>query len=173
MQGQEKPEGEYRPSVLIRSLHNLIGRYLSVTTPQEARSLSGANMQIIVFLDKHPDEEIFQNDIERRFSITRSTASRVLGLMESKGLIERRSVERDARLKRIVLTDQAKSIAHQLEDNADQLEDKLFEGFSAEERRMFIDQLLAMKRNLLESGKIGAECARQVKDHEEERKRYE
>ena len=75
------------PSVAIRSLHNVINRYLAVTRPMEVDSLSGGNIDIITFLARHSEREIFPQDVERRFGITRSTSSRVLALMERKGLI--------------------------------------------------------------------------------------
>ena len=45
-----------------------------------------------------------QRDIEREFSITRSTVTNILQLMERKGYIQRLSVPQDARLKQLVLT---------------------------------------------------------------------
>ena len=42
------------------------------------------------------------------FSITRSTVTNILQLMERKGYIARRSVEQDARLKQLVLTEKGR-----------------------------------------------------------------
>lgn len=148
-----------RPSIEIRSLHNMINRYLAVTMPQEARIATGGNTHIIVYLERHQDRDIFQYDIEQRFSITRSTASRVLGLMEKKGLIER-SVDYDARLRKIVLTDQARAIAEALRDNASRMEQVLLGGLSNEEITQLLELLSHMKRNLAATGKVGWECAR-------------
>lgn len=63
-----------------------------------------------------------------KFSITRSTASRVLSLMEKKGLITRESVERDARVRKIVLTAQGEQIARDLRSDAALLENTLMQG---------------------------------------------
>lgn len=49
---------------------------------------------------------MYQRDIEREFSITRSTVTNILQLMERKGYIERQSVPQDARLKRLILTEE-------------------------------------------------------------------
>ena len=59
-----------------------------------------------IHLYHHTDAPVFQRDIEREFSITRSTVTNILQLMEKKGYIERRSVPRDARLKQLILTEQ-------------------------------------------------------------------
>ena len=51
---------------------------------------------------------VFQRDIEREFSITRSTVTNILQLMERKGYIARQSVAQDARLKQLVLTEKGR-----------------------------------------------------------------
>ena len=63
---------------------------------------------IIEYLYRHRDEPVFQRDIEREFSITRSTVTNILQLMERKGYITRQSVEQDARLKQLVLTEKGR-----------------------------------------------------------------
>lgn len=169
------------PSVAIRTLHNVINRYLYVTRPEQVKDVSGGNIDIIVFLAHHKDEEIFPQDIERRFGVTRSTASRVLALMERKGLITRESVPRDARLKRIVLTDKSHAIAEALRDNAKQMEDKLLDRLSDAEIRQFMYTLDVMQTNLVSTGAIGDEnrysrldideiCKRQDERQDEEGK---
>ena len=53
------------------------------------------------------DKDIYQKDLEKKFSVTRSTASKVVKLMVQKGLIVREEVESDARLKKLILTEKA------------------------------------------------------------------
>lgn len=60
---------------------------------------------IIEYLYRHRDEPVFQRDIEREFSITRSTVTNILQLMERKGYIQR-LMPQDARLKQLVLTEE-------------------------------------------------------------------
>lgn len=154
-------ESEGRPAHLgieIRSLSNMINRYLGVTMPEDARNATGGNARIIMFLAKNQTRNIFQYDIEERFSITRSTASRVLSLMEKKGLIERHAVERDARLRKIVLTKAALDIADSLRANAMRMEDMLFEGFQQEDRDNLSRYFARMRSNLLSTGLVGSNC---------------
>ena len=63
---------------------------------------------IVEYLYTHRDSPVFQRDIERDFSITRSTVTNILQLMERKGYIERQSVPQDARLKMLVLTEKGR-----------------------------------------------------------------
>lgn len=60
---------------------------------------------IMAYLYHRRDKEVFQRDIEHDFSITRSTVTNILQLMEQKGYIVRQSVPQDARLKKLVLTE--------------------------------------------------------------------
>lgn len=110
-----------------------------------------------MYLARHDNEEIFPQDIEQRFGVTRSTSCRVLGLMEQKGLIAREPVKRDARLKKIVLTDKSRHIAEVLRDNAKNMERILLEGLEDDQIRQFMHVLDIMQTNLVKTGLIGDE----------------
>ena len=146
--------------VEIRSLNNMIQRYLSVTMPDEAKDATGGNAEIIMYLACNADRDIFPQDIEQRFSITRSTSSRVLGLMERKGLIERHSVERDARLKSVVLTDKAHRIVELLSANGDRAESVFTSGMSEAEIVLLRNVLAKVRANLIATGVVDKGSAR-------------
>lgn len=116
---------------------------------------SGGNTPILVYLHKHQNEEVFQYDIEREFAIARSTASRVLSLMEKKGLIRRESVERDARLRKLVLTEEGWQIAESLRANAENLEHILFDGMDKDQQQTLLNGLERMTANLVATGLVG------------------
>lgn len=59
---------------------------------------------IISYLNENKDRDVYQKDIESVFAISRSTVTNILKLMEKKGYITRTSVDSDARLKKIELT---------------------------------------------------------------------
>ena len=91
----------------IRRVDNLIFRRINqfarANGVEQATPMHG---WIIEYLYRHRDTPVFQRDIEREFSITRSTVTNILQLMERKGYIERQSVPQDARLKKLVLTEE-------------------------------------------------------------------
>jgi MarR family transcriptional repressor of mepA len=91
----------------IRRVDNLIFRRINqfarANGVEQATPMHG---WIIEYLYRHRDEPVFQRDIEREFSITRSTVTNILQLMERKGYIRRLSVPQDARLKQLVLTEE-------------------------------------------------------------------
>lgn len=90
----------------IRRVNNLISRrvnyYSRLNGVEDVTAMHG---WILAYLYESRDREVFQRDVERAFSITRSTVTNILQLMERKGYICRQSVAHDARLKRLELTE--------------------------------------------------------------------
>ena len=98
-----------------------------------AKLLSNKNNDIIL-----TDLNELNKDIEKEFSINRSTTSEMLKLMCKKGMIEREEVEYDARLKKIVLTESSRNHNRQIEDKMKEMHQKLIKDLSEEEINMFI-----------------------------------
>lgn len=133
----------------LRSLSHLIYRFIeNLPNKKQIESMTGTNGCIIGYLAENSDHDVFQKDIEKAFGITRSTASKVINLMEQKGLVERQSVSYDARLKKIVMTDKSKSISHLMAEDMTLVESVLTEGFSLNEKKALYSYLKRMKQNL-------------------------
>ena len=143
-------------SIEMRAVTKAVDRYLGESMPLSAKETTGGNAHIIMFLARNRNREIYQHAIEQKFCITRSTASRVLALMEKKGLIARESVAHDARCKRIVLTDKADAIVADKADaivadlkaNGERVERLLVEGFSESEKAALRDYVSRMRANI-------------------------
>ena len=104
-----EPNPPWEPPQVIpaqmRRVNNLIFRKINqFHRENEVEDVTPMHEWILSYLFWHRDEPVYQRDIEREFSITRSTVTNILQLMERKGYIERQSVPQDARLKRLVLT---------------------------------------------------------------------
>lgn len=114
----------------IHRLDNRIRRCVQRTASQhEMEAVSGTNGRIIRFLSEHADRDVYQKDLEGEFGITRSTASRVLRLMEQKGLLERQSVPHDARLKKLVLTERSRRVLQEMCQTGMTIDARLLRGF--------------------------------------------
>ena len=68
--------------------------------------------------------------------------------MEKNGLIVRCSVDYDARLKKIVLTDKAREYIERFEEEGRMMEKVLSDGFSDEEKQLLISMLVRVNENL-------------------------
>lgn len=133
----------------VKILFNMIHRHINnMSHFQQAQKTTGANTWIIAYVGKHDEKDIFQKDLEKEFSITRSTASKVIGLMEEKGLLIRESVDYDRRLKKIVLTKKAQKLYKGIKEDFIQLENKLTNDFTQAEKDMFYNMILRCQHNM-------------------------
>lgn len=132
----------------LRALNNSIRRYLESSDPPASQDkLTCSNAWIIGYLSR-ADGDVFQRDLEEEFGITRSTISKVLILMEKKGIIERVSVLHDARLKKLVLTEKGRELARQMEENGRRMEARLTDGFTDAEISRLAEYMQRMRSNL-------------------------
>lgn len=122
----------------VRRLSNAIKRDIEKSkTDLNIEETKGVGGWAIKFLYENRSKDIFQRDFEEKFSIRPSTASKMLKTMEQKGLIERVSVDNDARLKKIVLTEKAVELHKKIVKDIKLREERLRKGLSEEEQKLF------------------------------------
>lgn len=133
----------------IRTLSNLIRRDVEKNVAdmklEPNRRIHG---WAINYFYENRDKDIFQKDFEEKFSIRRSTASNMLKLMEKNGYIKRKSVESDARLKKIVLTEKAISVHKKICEDIAEREKRLRAGINKEELKTFFCVMEKLKKNM-------------------------
>jgi len=95
--------------------------------------ISGRNFWILRYLEDHRGEDVFQRDLENVFKIRRSTVSKTVELMEQKHLLERVSVDGDARKKKLQLTTEADAVLSDVKKAVEALEADVKENFSEED----------------------------------------
>lgn len=120
---------------------------------QDLERMTGTKSYILGYLFHHTEQDIFQRDIEKEFSVSRSGVTATLKKMEENGLIKREGVSQDARLKRIILTKKAKEINNRIEAELAERENLLTCGISVEEQKIFLEILGKMRKNLEKSEK--------------------
>lgn len=103
---------------------------------------------IINYLYCNEGKDIFQKDIESEFSISRSTVTNILKLMEKKGYIKRVSVDSDARLKKLVLTDNGMKNREVIHRTIVESENKFNSFFTDEERETFLYLLRKFRKGI-------------------------
>lgn len=134
----------------IKVLSNLLKRKVHCFLPQINVELTDGERQMIGFLYHNKDKDIFQKDIELKFVIRRSTASRMLKGLEEKNFITREPVESDARLKKICLTPMAQTMQENVLERLDDFEDLLSRGITDYEMDIFLTVADKIKKNLEE-----------------------
>ena len=109
---------------------------------------SPTQMQIIEYII-NSDEEVLQCDLEKAIKLRRATISGVLKTMEKKNLITRVISSKDARVKKIILSDKTKKMY--LESKA-KLEALITSNISDNEINIFLDVMNKMQENLMKKG---------------------
>lgn len=133
----------------IKTVANLIKREIDHYQEKVyGENITGTNRYILLHLAHNTDRDIFQRDLEEVFSVRRSTMSAILLRMEEKGLLKRTSVDYDARLKKITLTEKGERLHKQMERSVDAMEEKLIVGLSHEEQTLLFALLEKVRCNL-------------------------
>lgn len=136
----------------LRLLHNQIHNRMEYQKSQnefECSDLTRMQRFTIGYLYRNRDRYIYQRDLETEFAISRATASNIISVMERKGLIKRESVEHDARLKKLVLTEQAMKMNQRIEQDIRETERLLTEGMNEDDKRKLHQYLDIMIQNLV------------------------
>lgn len=103
---------------------------------------------ILKYLYDNRDRDVFQRDIEKQFSIGRSTVTTIIQLMEKRELIRRESVEQDARLKKVLLTEKGYKHHDLVEESIYGIHKQIMTNITDEEKRTFLDIVQRMDENL-------------------------
>ncbi len=125
----------------IRTLSNLISRKINQMVSEEEETLTAHQSWVLDYLTLHRDQEIMQKDIEKKFSIRRSTASHMLQLMEKNGYILRISVPDDARMKKLIITEKGIEAQNRMKDRLCRFEE-IFQSNISQKDLQYLKQLL-------------------------------
>ena len=109
----------------INKLSYIIKReFLKLPAIEKLDRISATNGFILMYI-YDSKKDVFQKDIENHFGMTRSTASRVISLMEQKNLLIRESVEKDQRLKKLSLTEESRLLCVEVSNQIIEFDNKL------------------------------------------------
>ena len=105
--------------------------------------LTSIQTRILGYLRHEEDEgrSVFQKDIEEVFRIKKSSVTSVLQTLEKKELITRESIPEDARVKKLVLTDNARRMQGSTCQKIGKMEEEFHALFSEEEFEQFVNYM--------------------------------
>lgn len=132
----------------IGMLHNLLRRQMACMT-EKSENITGMQAMIVHHLIMYENQgDIFQKDLENVFQMRRSTATGILQLMEQHGIIRREPVEHDGRLKRLVLTEQARAMDKRIGERMEQMEQLLRQDITEDELKGWFAVCEKIRSNL-------------------------
>lgn len=134
----------------IRIVHNYIDKYFH--TSWEKAGIEPTRMQCATmhYLRLHQNEDVFQKDLEVAFSISGATVTNILKVMEKDGLLTRVPSEKDARLKKLQLTEKGMCYNQVAYTNVTRLEEGMEKGFTEEEITRFREYLDRLTQNIVD-----------------------
>ena len=132
----------------IRTLSNIINRKVNQMISEEEDNLTAHQSWVLNYMTQHMEQDIMQRDIEKQFSIRRSTASHMLQLMEKSGYIQRVSVPDDARMKNLISTEKGLEAQKRMKDRIRRFEEMLQADLSSEELEHLRTLLKKLEENI-------------------------
>ncbi|MBR5290269.1 MAG: MarR family transcriptional regulator [Erysipelotrichaceae bacterium] len=144
----EKKEIGHEIRVIQRMIHHKIEAFRA----ENGDTLTFVQTRTLSFLMRHPDQDIFQKDLEKELNIRRSTATEILNVLERDGYIERQSVCGDKRLKKLVPTQKAIDLGTRAMNHIQLMENILERDISPEDLEVFYRVTDQIKKNLKGEG---------------------
>ena len=137
----------------IHAVSNLLGRRVEAEKRERGMGeVTPMQIWIIGYLHDHCEQDVFQKDIERAFTITRSTVTGILKLMEKNDYNVRMAVPEDARLKKLVLTRKGEDLLQSVREHRNEMERVLEDGMTEEEVNTLFPLLDKLIENLRKGG---------------------
>lgn len=147
--------------LLSRQLHTLADQILAQRMAE--LGLTPAQAHILGYLVHHRENLPCQKDVETCFGLSHPTVSGVLSRLEDKGFLEYLPDEQDHRKNRLRATDKAVECDAQIRAAIDDMEARIVQDFTPEERDRLLELLGRGIRNL-----GGEPCRLPKKENEEE-----
>lgn len=134
----------------LRELSILLIRYIEKEkATNNLEDIQRLQAWTLGYLYKNRHKAIFQKDIEKEFSIRKSTTSNLVKRMKKNGFIEEKTgAQEDKRLKQLVLTDKAIEQIKAFEPYIEKIEAKITKDISDQEIKQFKETLAKIKNNL-------------------------
>ena len=132
----------------LKKITTRMKRILDLQCADSREPITGVQGWIVAYVCNNPDRDVFQRDIEEMFRIRRSTATGILNGMQAAGLISRRAMDYDARLKKIVPTEKAVILHEKAKKALDEFESNLKKNIPEGKLAVFFEVLARIGRNL-------------------------
>lgn len=137
---------------ISKLMHHITHRWHRLVWAEQMKSGIDQNTicngRILDYVERNEGKNIFQKDIERDTGLTKSAISNILSDMEKRGYVKRLSVEGDARLKKIVITELGREINHTMRKTFDNVDSKSLRGLEADEQDELIRLLTKINNNM-------------------------
>ncbi|MDO4634101.1 MAG: MarR family winged helix-turn-helix transcriptional regulator [Eubacteriales bacterium] len=122
----------------------------SLDAQLSALNLTGLQARVLEMIgdSQNRGQDIFQRDIEQTFRIRRSSVTSVISNLETSGYVQRCSVQNDARLKKLTLTEKGWEARQSFFDILNDFEQTLQSEFTEAEYKKLLEMLVRIETKL-------------------------
>lgn len=112
--------------------------------------LAGPQGHVLIFLDKHPNQEIFVKDIENALCISKSVASNLVKRMKKNEFIDIIPSKTDRRFKQVVITKKGRDKLPLLQECRQDIEHYFFKEISRQDFQIVRKVINQLKQNMID-----------------------
>ncbi len=123
-------------------------RMSSLFAPLMSSVLTAPQCRVLMYLETCGGGPVSQRDVARHLGISHTTAKGLLQRLEEKGFVRTAHDDADARVKNAYLTAKSAQMKHDMEQTVTELNERLLQGVSEEERQMLSRLLNHMYSNI-------------------------
>lgn len=132
----------------IIMIHNQFKEQLNRSVEQI--DLTTSQIHILFYLNHNENREVIQKDIEERFNLSNPTVTGIIKRLETKGFIERSVSSKDARSKKITMTEKSRKANKEMKKAMREANKNLLKDISEEELAILEGCFKKMLHNLEE-----------------------
>ena len=132
---------------MIKKMNEELERRVNEEIKQYHLTLTQA--KVILFLAKCSEQKATQKELEAYLQVSHPTTVTIVKSMEAKKMVETSFDDADRRMKNVKLVWGNETIYKELEQNAENMEKRLLNGFSDKEKEQFYSFLNRAYRNVL------------------------
>ncbi len=104
--------------------------------------------QDLIMVQLWNEEGMTQSHLAERAGVDVSTMTKTLQRLERRGLVTRRQDSEDTRVWRVFLTEQGRALESSITEGWLEAEQRTFQGFTSEDRSLFVAFLQRIEKNL-------------------------
>lgn len=136
----------------IKSLQNeLIRKTFKDIKHVHNCQVSPVQMQIMDYLLKNNNKDIYQKDLESILNVRKSTLSGVINTMTKNNIIKRVTSDKDLRNNKIIFTDEVLAKQKEMKLYFNKINKIIIKGIDQNKLDIFLEVINLMKKNILEN----------------------
>ncbi|MFA6866285.1 MAG: MarR family transcriptional regulator [Clostridia bacterium] len=133
----------------LREIGILVKRKMDASMASlDCHKMTRLHCMVIEYLHQNIGKDVFQKDIEKEFTIRRSTCTQLLKVMESNGIVKKEKVSFDARLVKLTLTESTKLMHKRISEETNKMDEIMGKGLTIQEIEEFTRIIEKIKKNI-------------------------